>query len=301
MELFGLEYFFSATQRVYWLYLLSAFLIAMVYVRFNPKAKKQFSKELLWHSSARLDYLYFIVVSAIKVALILPFVLSSKDVALRATLFLQESFGFIQVDLDYALVLVVFSASTFVVNDFTRYWLHRFMHEVEFLWKFHRVHHSAQTLNPLTFYRVHPVENALFGLRYALSVGFVSGVFLYFFGAKVGYVEILGVNATTFLFGLAGSNLRHSHIPLRYGIFESVVISPYMHQLHHAKKSANKNYGSVLSVWDTLFQTAYRPKKVQELEFGADVKHNSVLEALIEPFVSIGKNFIGVKSEKSIA
>lgn len=300
MEYFGIDYFINASQRVYWLYMLSALVIALVYVRFNPAVKGYFSKDTLWHTSAKLDYVYFVVISAIKVGLILPLILSSKDVALQSSLVLQEQFGFVVIDTEHIFVVVAYTFSVFLVNDFTRYWLHRMMHEVDFLWKFHRVHHSAEVLNPLTFYRVHPIENILFGLRYALSVGFVTGIFLYFFGASIGVLEIAGVNAITFLFGLAGSNLRHSHIPLRYGVFEKVFISPFLHQLHHAKRSMNTNYGSILSIWDRMFKTYFTTATSTNLVFGADKKHTTVLEMLIEPFVSI-LNKENRKNEKSIA
>lgn len=300
MEYFGIDYFINASQRVYWLYMLSALVIALVYVRFNPAVKGYFSKDTLWHTSAKLDYVYFVVISVIKVGLILPLILSSKDVALQSSLVLQEQFGFVVIDAEHIFVVVAYTFSVFLVNDFTRYWLHRMMHEVDFLWKFHRVHHSAEVLNPLTFYRVHPIENILFGLRYALGVGFVTGIFLYFFGASIGVLEIAGVNAITFLFGLAGSNLRHSHIPLRYGVFEKVFISPFLHQLHHAKRSMNTNYGSILSIWDRMFKTYFTTATSTNLVFGADKKHTTVLEMLIEPFVSI-LNKENRKNEKSIA
>ncbi|WP_304545893.1 sterol desaturase family protein [Sulfurimonas microaerophilic] len=298
MEYLGVEYFFSASQRIYWLYLLSALLIAVIYTRFNPEIKNYFTKGVLLHHSAKLDYGYFVVVSAIKIGLILPFILSSKDISLQTVFLLQEQFGYIRFSVEKLWVVIGYTLSVFLVNDFTRYWLHRFMHESPLLWKFHRVHHSAEVLNPLTFYRVHPVENILFGLRYALGVGAVTGIFIYFFGANIGVVEIAGVNAITFIFGIAGSNLRHSHIPLRYGVLERVVISPFLHQLHHAKKSMNKNYGSVLSIWDQMFKTYYVTQSTSKLVFGADVKHTTVLEVLYEPFVSI---LNGEKYEKNIA
>ncbi|WP_428737084.1 sterol desaturase family protein [Sulfurimonas sp.] len=304
MQYLGFEYFLNATQRVYWIYILSALLIALIYTRVYPETKTYFSKSVLWHTSAQMDYLYFIVISAIKIGVIFPLILSSKDVALQTTFFMQKQFGFLHLDTAQIGVIATYTISIFLINDFTRYWLHRWMHESTLLWKFHRVHHSAEVLNPLTFYRVHPIENILFGLRYALSVGFVTGVFIYLFGASIGVVEILGVNVITFLFGLAGSNLRHSHIPLRYGVFEKLIISPFLHQLHHAKKSINTNYGSVLSVWDQIFKTYYVTQSNSKLDFGADIKHTTVLEMLLEPLKTIMKEINlkkGTYNEKNIA
>jgi sterol desaturase/sphingolipid hydroxylase (fatty acid hydroxylase superfamily) len=75
----------------------------------------------------------------------------------------------------------------------------------------------------------------LFGLRYSLVIGLVSGVFVYLFGAMINIVDILGVNALIFVFSLVGSNLRHSHIDISFGrIIEKFLISPKQHQIHHS-------------------------------------------------------------------
>ncbi|MEC7230725.1 MAG: sterol desaturase family protein, partial [Verrucomicrobiota bacterium] len=44
----------------------------------------------------------------------------------------------------------------FILDDFARYWLHRWLHAIPLLWSFHKVHHSASTLNPFTVFRTHP-------------------------------------------------------------------------------------------------------------------------------------------------
>ena len=43
------------------------------------------------------------------------------------------------------------------------YWLNHYVpHRVPFLWEFHKVHHSATVLTPLTNFRVHPVYMCIF-------------------------------------------------------------------------------------------------------------------------------------------
>lgn len=283
------SYLFDGHQRIYWVYLLSSFFLASLMLFVYPRLRSYFSKEIFWHSSARLDYQYFIVVSLLKAFLILPLLLGAKDVSIWISQLLQTQFGyFAPLRLSYGNVVLLYTLALFVVGDFSRYWLHRFLHTIPFLWRIHRVHHSAEVLTPLTFYRVHPLENILFGLRHALSAGFVTAVFIYFFGAKIGVIEFFGVNGVVFVFGLLGANLRHSHIPLRYGVFERVFISPYMHQLHHTKELSHTNYGGVLSVWDRLFGT-YKVEKTQEvLVFGLKEKnpHRDLFDLFIEPFIT---------------
>ncbi|MBN2815186.1 MAG: sterol desaturase family protein [Campylobacterales bacterium] len=289
MEYFGLDYLASSHQRVFWLYIVSALALASLFLIFAPKTREEYKKRKIWsHTSALMDYKYFVVVAFIKVVFILPLILSSKDVALYVTLFMQDHIGFVApLSLSKEKVVILYTLSLFVVGDFTRYWLHRAMHSVPLLWRFHKVHHSAEVLNPLTFYRVHPVENVLFGLRYALSVGFVTGVFLYYFGAKIGVIQIVGANLFVFIFGILGANLRHSHIPLRYGdVLEKIFISPYQHQLHHTKELSTKNFGGALALWDWLFETLHIEKTRTHLEYGLAQErvYKSVLEMLYRPF-----------------
>lgn len=282
-----IDYFFNAHQRVYWLYLCTSLLIASGYIYLKKEAFAHYlSAAIWWHPSARIDYGYFAVISLIKLLIIMPLILSSKEVGLFTVLQMQALFGYITpLDWSREAILAAYTLALFTVSDFTRYWLHRLMHAVPFLWRFHRVHHSAEVLNPLTFYRVHPVENALFGLRFALSVGIVTGCFLYLFGARIGLAEIIGVNALGFLFAAAGSNLRHSHIPLRYGDGpERWLISPYMHQLHHSKTHSRTNYGGALAVWDRMFGTLH-VDDVKPLVFGTEIKHRNVTALLTEPFM----------------
>ncbi len=289
MELFGIDYIFTSHQRIFWLYIMSAVLIASVYIYFFPLTRKEYRNRVIWwHKSAQMDYKYFFVASIIKVLFILPLILSSKDVALWITLYLQETLGYISpLSFSKESVVFLYTLSIFIVGDFTRYWLHRLLHTVPFLWRVHRVHHSAEVLNPLTFYRVHPIENILFGIRYALSVGLITGLFLYLFGAKIGLIQIIGANLFVFLFGILGSNLRHSHIPLRYGDFlEKIFIAPYQHQLHHSVAFTHKNFGGALALWDWLFNTLHIEKTNVNIVYGIKEgnSHNTVLAMLLEPF-----------------
>lgn len=295
MELFGLEYIITSHQRIYLPYLATAFMIAYVYVTLYPQYRtKLFSKDIWWSNSAQLDYKYFLVVSLLKSLLILPLILSSKAVSLWVVLHLQDGFGYMEaLQTSKSSVVVLYTLALFVVGDFSRYWLHRLLHLVPSLWEIHKVHHSAKTLNPLTFYRVHPVENILFGLRYALSVGVVTGLFIYLFGAKIGLVQIAGANLFVFIFGVIGANLRHSHVPLRYGAFlERFFISPYQHQIHHSVELSHKNFGGVLAIWDGLFHTLHI-ETVRDLEFGLknSEQHTSLVAMFFTAFFKIAKRW----------
>ena len=286
---------FASNKRMYWVYLLSSLMIALVYIlMFDKERKINLSSKLWLHPSAILDYKYFILSFFIKALLIFPIVFSAKEVSLFIYEFLLEHYGYIRIRyFSYNEVMILFTISLFVFSDFTRYWLHRFFHFSSFLWEFHKIHHSAKVLTPITFYRVHPIENLLFGFRYSLSIGLISGVFLYLFGAMIGVIEVVGVNVILFVFSICGSNLRHSHIKLSYPqILESIFISPCQHQIHHSSRYANKNFGGYLACWVKVFRTIQYSNNSKFYKYGIETKDfNSINNILFMPFKKLRNKY----------
>ncbi|WP_152018464.1 sterol desaturase family protein [Aliarcobacter butzleri] len=295
-DFFALEYLVNPSKRLFWIYLLSSIFLAIVYFYVTKKNSRLITSSKLWlHPSAKLDYYYFFLSYFINILLLVPFIVSAKTVALFVNKELYFYFDYYDNSFfSYKQIVLMYTISIFVVSDFTRYWLHRFLHTIPFLWEFHKIHHSAKVLTPITFYRVHPVENFLFGLRYSLSVGFVTGIFIYFFGAKVDIYMVFGVNIILFVFSLFGSNLRHSHIPFSYGKFiEKWLLSPKQHQIHHDKKHFNKNFGGYIAIWDRLFGSLTLSKDVEVLKFGLRREqmkdYLSLKYLIIRPFINLLK------------
>ncbi|MCT7615651.1 sterol desaturase family protein [Aliarcobacter butzleri] len=295
-DFFALEYLVNPSKRLFWIYLLSSIFLAIVYFYVTKKNSRLITSSKLWlHPSAKLDYYYFFLSYFINILLLVPFIVSAKTVALFVNKELYFYFDYYDNSFfTYKQIVLMYTISIFVVSDFTRYWLHRFLHTIPFLWEFHKIHHSAKVLTPITFYRVHPVENFLFGLRYSLSVGFVTGVFIYFFGAKVDIYMVFGVNIILFVFSLFGSNLRHSYIPFSYGEFiEKWLLSPKQHQIHHDKKHFNKNFGGYIAIWDRLFGSLILSKDVKVLKFGLRREqmkdYLSLKYLIIRPFINLLK------------
>ncbi len=285
-ELYFFEYFVSPYQRVYWIYIITSLLIAAIYLKFNPQDKEMNLSSKLWlHPSATLDYRFFALSFFIKVWLVMPIIVGANEVAFFTQKVLNDYFGFhLYRGLSHMEIMILFTLSLFVVSDFTRYWLHRFMHTIPWLWKFHKVHHSAEVLTPITFYRVHPIENILFGFRFSLTIGLVTGVFVFFFGGQLSLMDVLGVNVIVFIFNIIGTNLRHSHIKLRYFPWiENIFISPFQHQIHHSTKFYNYNFGGSLAIWDLWFKTLKRSFEVGDMKYGLGGKsqHKNVLDLLL--------------------
>lgn len=188
-------------------------------------------------------------------------------------------------------ISVAYTVALVAVTDFKRYWVHRLMHRVPVLWEFHKVHHSAEVLTPITFYRSHPVDMLAQGVTDAVGIGLVTGIFLFLCPDGLSAVTILGANAIRFLFLFFGANLRHSHIWLSYGFkAEHVIISPAQHQIHHSVDRAHhdRNFGSEFAIWDLMFGTLFLAGKKQTLKFGLgedeDRKLASVPQLYLRPF-----------------
>ena len=138
-------------------------------------------------------------------------------------------------------------ALALVIAELPQYWLHRWQHEHDWLWRFHSVHHSAPRLYWLNAARFHPVD---LGLLYL-----------------VGYVPLIALGCpeeTIMLFALFDAvfgMLQHGNIDVRLGWLNRVFSMAEPHRWHHSRvlDEANTNYGSNLIVWDLVFGTFFLP------------------------------------------
>lgn len=268
--------FFDPTKRVFIGYLVSAWLIAMMWLMLwqahNLKAAfgKVFSRAVWWSASARTDY-GLLIVNRIVLSLFSPVLISQLVIATFWFEFLHHGTtpgsgsGW-----PVWAVMGLFTVVLFLLDDASRYWMHRWLHQIPFLWCFHRVHHTATTLTPLTIFRTHPVEGVIFTLRSAVIQGFCMGLFVFFFGSKVDLVSVLGANVFLFFLNVLGANLRHSTIQLPYPHYlERWLISPAQHQIHHslAERHFDKNFGVFLAIWDRWAGTLHHSER-EPVQFG---------------------------------
>jgi sterol desaturase/sphingolipid hydroxylase (fatty acid hydroxylase superfamily) len=158
---------------------------------------------------------------------------------------------------------------------------HTLAHKVPLLWEFHKVHHAAPVLNPLTNYRFHPVDRIPLGLFMGLLTGLVKGGFA--FAYPGGIAEMTAVNVGVLLLFNLSANLRHSHIWLSYGWHLSHVLSsPAQHQIHHgsAPRHIDKNFGLMFSLWDWIAGTLYVPRAREEIRFGLSGREHEEYDSL---------------------
>jgi len=134
------------------------------------------------------------------------------------------------------------------IADFFRYWYHRWMHESEFMWRWHAVHHSSERLYWFNGTRSHPLEGLISSFLWAIPFAFVKAP-----------VEIVFV---TGLVGRTIGRFQHTNMDVLLGPFDYIFSSPKNHRYHHSKKieEGNSNYGGDVIIWDHLFGTFYLPK-----------------------------------------
>ena len=266
LELFQtdvLGQFLNPKKRLFWGYLFTAFLISFFWLyllrRNNVKQalKTIFSARVWLSRSSKLDVVCFLI-NRVFFLVLRPMLITQIAVATVLYHFLhyQNFFplGFFS-ETPYWMAALLFTTCFFLLDDFARFAVHYALHKIPLLWEFHKFHHSAETLTPLTVTRAHPVEGLIFTLRSASVQGVTIAIFLFLFGQQLNLLTILGVNVFVILFHGLGSNLRHSHISIQYPrAIERIFMSPAQHHLHHSSdiQHFDKNFGVALSVWDRM-------------------------------------------------
>lgn len=136
------------------------------------------------------------------------------------------------------LVAVLFLA------DVMQYSLHRAYHEVPFLWRFHSVHHSVESMDWLAGSRQHIAE-LIVTRCFVLTPIFVFG-----FDKSVidAYIIIVGFQAV----------FNHANVNINIGWLRYIIVTPQFHHWHHAsdKAAIDRNYAAHFSFIDYVLGTA---------------------------------------------
>lgn len=231
------------------------------------------SPKYLGHASTKFDLLYYVLNTNV-FALALAFgILSLQGLTHLSHDALAGLFGpLTKTALPGWAVLIIGSLVLYLVYELAYYVDHFSSHKIPMFWEFHRVHHEAEQLTPLTVYRIHPLETLKFANITALFSGMANGALHWAFGLSVGagayFSEALFVFALMYLM----LQLHHTHVWIAFtGLLGRLFISPAHHQIHHSAdpKHFDKNLGSALAVFDWLFGTLHVPsKKREKLVFG---------------------------------
>ena len=164
------------------------------------------------------------------------------------------------------------------LTDFVQYWVHRAFHRVPVLWRFHRIHHSADVMDWLAGSRLHLVDVAVTrGLTYVpiYLLGFAEPPLF-------AYVAFVSVQAT----------FIHANVRFRFGPLRWVLATPQFHHWHHGaeREAVDKNFAVHLPVLDRLFGTCYLPGDRWPTSYGladgATVPPGYVRQ-LVDPLVGV--------------
>lgn len=196
----------------------------------------------------------------------------------------------------------------FVVRDFVQWWIHRLLHRVEFLWNFHKVHHSVEQMGFAAHLRYHWMENVVYrSIEYIplalLGIGLYDFFIIHIFTLAVGHYNhsnisvsgkvtggILGaLIGTALITGIADIHVLEGQASwvkwlsfagsVAIGIFilgpfmKKLFNSPEMHIWHHAyeipkEKPYGINFGLTLAIWDYIFGTAVIPHDGKDIALG---------------------------------
>ena len=134
----------------------------------------------------------------------------------------------------------------FVVLDFVQWLTHILLHRFQFLWNFHKVHHSVKEMGFAAHFRYHWMENVLYKPLKTFGVMILGG-----FEPEQAYiVHFLAITI---------GHLNHANIKITWGPLKYIFNKPVMHLYHHAyqipKGKKGINFAISLSIWDYLFGT----------------------------------------------
>ena len=139
----------------------------------------------------------------------------------------------------------------FVLLDFVQWFTHVLLHRYEFLWNFHKVHHSVKEMGFAAHLRYHWMENVLYKPLKTFGVMILGG-----FEPEQAYI--------VHFIAIAIGHFNHSNIKITWGPLKYIFNNPVMHLYHHAytlpEGKNGVNYGISLSLWDYIFKTNYIPE-----------------------------------------
>lgn len=158
-----------------------------------------------------------------------------------------------------------------VLSDILIYWGHRLQHRVDFLWRFHKVHHSASHLDWLAAHREHPLDSVY-------TVGLINlPAFIMGFPLE----SIAGVIAFRGIWAI----YIHSNVRLPIGWLRIFIGAPELHHWHHDLDRRAGNYANISPLMDLLFGTYKCPDNEPEAFGIKETVPETYIGQLLEPLL----------------
>jgi sterol desaturase/sphingolipid hydroxylase (fatty acid hydroxylase superfamily) len=173
-----------------------------------------------------------------------------------------------------ALLILIFDAWMYV-------W-HRMNHEIPFLWRFHRMHHTDPEMDVTTALRFHPLELIFSSIL------------------RVGWIIALGMRPfdillyETIMLPIIYFHHSNFYLPAKIDrLLRAVIVTPLMHWVHHSDiiKETNSNYGTIFSWWDRLGRTFRLRSDPRTIRYGLENVQSphwqTIWGMLKTPFVTV--------------
>lgn len=245
-------------------FLLSLLLWALVFMPLERAAPLRPAQRVFrpgWTTDLGWYFLSHAGMQVISLVVLLPAATLAPRLAVPA---LQAGVGGLPLAVQFAVILLV--------ADLCQYWVHRAFHAVPVLWRFHRVHHSVQTMDWLAGSRLHLVDvvatRGLVLLPIAV-LGFAPA-------AIYAYLLFVAVHAV----------FIHANFAPHPAWLARWLVLPRFHHWHHAveAEARDRNFAVHLPILDRLFGTAYEPARWPE-GYGLDTPPpEGVWAQLLWPF-----------------
>ena len=215
----------------------------------------------------------------------------------------------------------------FVAADFVSWWIHRLLHRVPIMWKWHKVHHSVEQMGFAAHMRYHWMENVVYwSLKYIpltmLGADLVDIYAIYVLNMTWGHFNHSNITVnpriTGGIFGAlvalavgwlyVDSALGIAGMALGGALIGALILGPYMrilfnspemHIWHHAwdmpeDKPHGINFGLTLAIWDYIFGTAHVPYEGRDIRLGFPG-----LKSFPKKFLS--QEFYGIVPQKEVS
>ncbi|MDX2129258.1 MAG: sterol desaturase family protein [Chloroherpetonaceae bacterium] len=182
--------------------------------------------------------------------------LSPKTMTLPSTIYIMFVFGILSIDV-------------------MMYFLHRYYHHNQFLWRFHKLHHEESSMNLTSTFRFHWVE-------IVFSYGLRSLLFAVFPIPPATWLIYDLLSLTVILFHHANISLN----PFVNKFLSVLIVTPPMHQVHHSRNHHESlhNFSSFLSFWDKIFGTYLKKDGDFSLGIEGESTQTNVVLFWISPF-----------------
>lgn len=167
----------------------------------------------------------------------------------------------------------------FILLDYSNYLWHVLLHKIDWLWRFHTVHHTDLDMDLSTAWRFHIGEN-IASVPYRGGAAALLGVP----APLVLFYEVIFEGCTAF---------HHSNLRLPFQVERwlcRIMVTPRMHGIHHSivARETNSNFSVVFSCWDRLHHTLRLNVPQDEITIGVpayrDPAEQSPKQLLLLPF-----------------